>query len=234
ASVAALALVGGAAVWPMLAGAREQARTLACQTNMATAGLAFSSYAGENRDSLPMASASLAGSRWWEVGSSRERSNSANLFTLVRTGHASLADLACHGNACACTCPTKAGDFDWKSIKDVSYSYQNLYSRFRPRWTEGARSVVMIDRSPVILRAIRGEAINPVENSPNHRGRGQNALLGDGSTLFLNTPVLPDGDNVWLPRGLEGVISRLSEPVRAQPLRGTEAPAAPGDAFLVP
>lgn len=47
-------------------------------------------------------------------------------------------------------------------------------------------------------------------NSPNHGGRGQNILGGDGSIRWTVTPVLlgqgpAPSDNIWLPRGLDGI-----------------------------
>ncbi|MBC7834447.1 MAG: hypothetical protein H7Y88_05015 [Phycisphaerales bacterium] len=234
-SVAAMLAFGTIAIWPMLTAAKERSRRMACENTMATAGIAFGTYSGDNRDSMPLASSCEAGSQWWNVGQSPEQSNSANLFTLIRTGHAKVEDLACNGNPSACRCITNATGFDWKKLSDVSYSYQNMYTPAarRPRWSDDNRSVAMIDRSPVILKAIRRELINPMDNSPNHGGLGQNALLTDGSTNWMRNPVLENGDNVWLPRQLEQVLNRIRSKPTAQPLRGTEAPDL-GDAFLVP
>lgn len=47
-------------------------------------------------------------------------------------------------------------------------------------------------------------------NSPNHGGRGQNILGGDGSIRWIVTPVLmgqgpSPSDNIWLPRCMDGI-----------------------------
>lgn len=231
ASAAAAILVLAAVVWPMFAAWRQSTLQTGCQANLGKVAWAMTAYAGDHRDSLPVASASLHGGRWWDVGTPAS-SNSANLFTLARSGYAKLADLACPGNRDAprAALPPDAGD--WRDIREVSYSYQIMFGSYRPLWKQPARTVVMADRSPVILHAIRGEVIYPLENSPNHSGYGQDVLFSDGSAEWIDTPVVANDDNIWLPRAIEDLIRQIQG--RARPtLNGTEIPAQ-NDIFLGP
>lgn len=232
-AAASVALVGGAVVLPMLGAVRDMNRRMNCQANMMTAGVGFGQYASDFREMLPLATESRPGVRWWDVGVP-ERSNSANLFTLARTNYTALSNLACAGNPRACASPAAAAPMDWASEEQVSYSYQNLFASERPRWTQAARIVVMVDRSPIIPLARTGQVIDPLSNSLNHDGQGQNMLYNDGSAVFARSPVLDNRDNVYLPRPIEQVIAALQEPRRADPLSGTESPASADDVFVGP
>jgi hypothetical protein len=192
-------------------------------------------YANDFRDELPVATASLGGSaRWWDVRRDAPVSNAANLYTLPRAGYARLSDLACAGNPAACrNGRCEPGAMDWSCLDEVSYSYQIMFGDHRPRWNAAGRHVVLTDRSPVVRRAVRGEAINPDENSSNHGGAGQNLLFSDGSAQWTSSPVLPDGDNIWLPkpRVVEVTFVRTPETVR---IEGRELPRDENDAFVGP
>lgn len=233
-SVAALVLIGFGVLMPVGQAVQGAARRTACEGNLAAAGLGFGLYAGANKDVLPMASASPAGRPWWFVGNGPEQSNSANLYTLVRSGMNKVSDLACGGNARAVFSEARPNATDWGCLEEVSYSYQNMFAVERPRWTGGARVIVLTDRSPVVLKAYNRMVIDPLENSPNHGGRGQAALFNDGAVTWLNSPVLQNGDNVWLPRAIEDVIRQLTRPRAADPLQGTESPAGADDVFVGP
>ncbi len=234
-SVAALLLIAGAVIAPMVSGVRSLGQRFACQSNLGSLAQAFGLYAGDSRDSLPMASASTAGMPWWNVGKVQE-SNSANLFTLARTGYTRVPQLACPTNARATQCRFSPGTMDWQCLEEVSFSFQNLFASDRPRWSENGTGpvVVLVDRSPVVPLAVRGFRINPLSNSPNHDHRGQNALFSDGSARWLRSPVLESGDNIWLPRLIEDALSRRQMPAEADPLKGTESPAGRDDSFVGP
>lgn len=225
-SVAAVLLIGISVMWPMLVSSREQARMIRCADNSARAGIGFSSYAADHDGHLPQtAGLGAVGSMpWWNVGQEKA-SNSSNLYRLADLGYVQFADLACPGNPDACPCPSHEAARDWESLEQVSYSYR-VPSGLRPMLEQGGTVVLMADRSPVILRAVRGEAIDPNAVSPNHGGRGQHVLFGDGSVRLLLTPLLDSGDNLWLPREAEGQA--------APTLTGTETPADASDAFVGP
>src|SRR5690606_33034858 len=141
ASVAAVVLIGAGLVLPVLSAVREQARRAACLTNLGSTASAMSSYAHSNRDSLPMATASLGGGHWWDVGSPRS-SNSANLYTLARDGYVTLATLACPGNPSAPTRVPSPDARDWRRLEEISYSYQIMFGP-RPAWNGPHRVVIL-------------------------------------------------------------------------------------------
>jgi hypothetical protein len=246
-SVAAMLLVGVGVLWPALSAAREQSRRYACEGNFGRTAASMAVYAGANNDELPMVTAGLGlpsfsglgspsvgrdSGRWWEVGNRQGTSNSANLYTLARAGYSDLNALACPGNPNAARGTPGYDDVDWANIQQVSYSYQIMFGPKRPHWNDSSRVAVLADRSPVILRAIRNDIILPYENSPNHGGKGQAVLFTDGSALWLPTPELDNGDNIWLPKGLEAVLDMIAG--RELRLEGTEFPSGAADAFLGP
>lgn len=235
-AIAALVLVAVSVAWPALTTVRQRAQQTACFGNLGAIGEAVSAYGNENRSALPMATASLAGSTWWNVGRPAQ-SNSANLFTLARNGYTAPQQLACCANSAAKECRFTSECRDWQSLEQVSYSYQNLFANERPTLdSPGRRFIVLADRNPAVLRAFRGERVIYVnENSPNHRGSGQNVLFSDGHSEWAETPVV-EGDNIWLPRSIEDLIasvSRGARPLQTDPLTGVEIPAK-SDTFLCP
>jgi hypothetical protein len=236
-SVAAVVLIGCSVVFPVLSAAREKSRRALCNANLGNTALAMSSYAGSNRDALPMANASLGGGRWWDVAPDSTTSNSSNLYTLARDKYTTLASLACPGNPNAPTAPANDEARDWRRLEEVSYSYQIMFAApsARPNWSSGPRTVVLADRSPVVLRASRGEDFDPFANAPNHGGVGQHVLSNDGSVQWCTTPVRANGDNIWLPRSIEVHLQRVTgrSPSLA-PITGQELPASPDDTVLGP
>jgi hypothetical protein len=241
-SVAAMLLIGAAVAIPILANTRAYARQTLCQANLGSTAVALASYAAANRDSLPVSTAGLGSGTWWNVGSTSSPSNSANLFTLYRNGYVGLQDLACPGNPQATIDPSQTSGFDWRRLEQVSYSYQIIPNSGIPTIHENPSRVVLADRSPVILLAIRGQPIDPHAKSPNHAERGQHILRGDGSTEWLRSPVLEStGDNIWLPLAIENRIRQLqghsrgsSGSAKVDPIKGNERPATPDDVFLGP
>ncbi len=231
-SVAAALLIVASVTLPAINGARNKQQLIACESNMRTSAAALGMYAGDHADYLPMATAGFGGS-WMDVGT-RDRSNSANLYTLVRAGYESLDSLACPGNPNAARGKAEPDAWDWRSMDEISYSYRIMPAdgmRISIEVPSAAQVVVASDRSPVTLRAARGLVIYPEANSPNHRGRGQHLLRLDGSTAWESSPVV-DGDNIWLPRPIERVIERARRELGL--IRGTEMPESPTDAFVGP
>jgi len=229
-AAASILLLVSAVFVPALSAYRGAQQQVACASNMGIAGTALGMYSDDYRESLPMATAGFGGS-WMDVGTTPERSNSANLFTLVRTGHAGLDTLACPGNERAPTRVIEPAAADWGSLEEVSYSYRIMSARFARVHAMDGRAVVMADRSPVILRAARGDAVLPEENSPNHGGEGQHLMRLDGSVQWATSPVV-QGDNVWLPRPIERAIHTVR--TRVGLVKGNELPSSPDDAFLGP
>lgn len=232
-SVAAALLLAASVLWPAMSVVRNQSRQAACRSNLQASAFGLSSYAGMNDDALPMITAGLSGLPWWNVGTPRQ-SNSANIFHLARGSYVNLAGLACPGNPQAPTAIADPNDTDWRELGEVSYSYRIMFGSVRPNWGSSSRIVILADRSPVVLRAVKGQPINPWENSPNHGGRGQTVLFSDGSTQWLKTTTLESGDNIYLPRPIEQAIDAVRRQHRLPPILGTETPASLDDAFVGP
>ncbi len=232
-SIAALILIGASLILPIMGALREQRIQNVCQSNMLATALGLSGYATDNQDSLPMITAGFGSKPWWSVGDP-ENSNSAHLYHLARSEYVRLQDLACAGNLRAPTRIPDAQTRDWRQLDEVSYAYRIMGGPSHQAWQLGSRIVVIADRSPVVLRSARGFAIIPSENSPNHDGRGQQVLLSDGSSLWLDTPEAPGGDNIWLPRQIENVIRLIQGERAVDGLSGHEAPASGEDSFVGP
>lgn len=243
-SIAASLLLAASVLLPMLGAMRNSAMKAQCSANLGSVAGAFGTYAHDHADQMPSVVASLGPGAWWDVGGTETRSNSANLFTLARAGYTKLGALACPGNAHACRdrgCGPE--DRDWRSLDEVSYSYQLMYGQHRPAWHAGQRRVVLADRSPVVIRAVRGQWYPGVqfESSPNHAATGQHALYTDGSAGWLGSPVLapgtPQEDNIWLPKPrriqISATVTPTAEGVQVQ-LTGRELPVDKDDVFLGP
>lgn len=233
-SIAAMLLIGVSIVLPTANALNNRRQRLACMDNMRSSAGAFSTYANDHSDMLPMATAGFGGGSWMDVGS-RDRSNSANLYTLVRTGYEKLDDLACAGNPHAARGTPTHGAWDWRNMDEISYSYRIMPPgglRLSVPVVSPARVVVTADRSPVTLRIVQGLPVIPEANTPNHDGRGQHVLRLDGSTDWTRTPIV-EGDNIWLPRPIERVIREVRARMGLN-LQGTEIPESAEDAFVGP
>ncbi len=232
-SIAAILLIVASVTMPIMSGVRSKAQKSLCFDNMHAVANAFGLYAGSNRDMLPMATAGF-GSTWMDVGSTPDRSNSSNLFTLVRTDNADLDDLACPSNPNAATGEMEPGAWDWNSLAEVSYSYRIMPpGGMRASAIAQPMGIVLLaDRSPVVLRVANRQPIIPEENSPNHQGKGQHMLMLDGSSRWAQSPVFESNDNIWLPRPIEQVIHQVRSKLGI--MTGSELPDGPTDAFVGP
>lgn len=236
-SLAATLLLVASVAIPVMSGMRSRSMQAICLDNMSTTGQAFGNYAGSNRDALPMAMAGFGsggGSTWMDVGTTPERSNSSNLFLLIRTNHATLEDLACPTNPDALVSGVAVDGQDWRSLDEISYSYRIMpYGGIRVHDADQpVRMVLLADRSPVIRRMASGERARPEENTPNHNHTGQHVLGLDGSSVWHRDPVLDQGDNLWLPRSIEQAIYDARD--RLGIIQGNELPSGPNDAFVAP
>lgn len=242
ASVAAVLLIGLSVTMPVLANFRRESMRQLNQSNFAVASVAFGSYASDHGGQLPVYTptdqilSQSAGviRQWWMVGRDPTQSNSANLFTLSRMGYTSLESLASPGNKAATLTPRTANAVDWGSFDEVSYSYRVIQGQEQDdRWAKRGL-IVLTDRSPVTIKAYQGLPIDPYENSPNHGGRGQHVLNGDGSVDWLTSPWLPHNDQIFLPRFLERLVNPGVRRSGMLPLRGVERPDSYTDAFVGP
>jgi len=235
-SVAAVLLIAVSLAMPMLSRTRTEAQRLACQNNLAAAGMGFGRYAQDFEGALPQTVADPNGA-WWDVGEVTDahapvRSNSAHLYVLVRGRYVQPGALSCPSNEYAAD-PAKLTIHrrDWPNAASVSFSYQNQKGRVVFRIDRAPHTAVLADRNPLF---VSGESDHARFNarirfdapSNAHRRTGQNVLLATGGVNWTVKPMvaLPlqaDADNIWTARGVKNY-------------NGTEAPADEHDSFLVP
>lgn len=229
AAAAALLLVS-AFTMPVMNSVAEDGHRRVCTSNLQAAGLGMGLYALDNHDALPMATAGFGGN-WAHVGEPGE-SQSANLFTLVRTRHVQPWELDCPGNEFAPRGRVDRDAGDWSRPEEVSYSYR-LMPRGRARIDVlTGESIVLADRSPMLLAALAGHRISPEASSPNHGSEGQHLLRVDGGVSWASSPLLANGDNIWLPRQVEQAVQDYRKKYGF--FEGTELPATTDDTFLGP
>ncbi len=242
ASIAAVLLVAVSLAMPLLSMMRYESRRSANSSNFAASAVAFGSYASDHDGALPIytpsgelgSQAHRPSPRWWLVGEDPAQSNSANLYTLTRTGYAPLRVLASPGNIYAVFEPTSDDAVDWSTFEEVSYSFRVPHRDEAPYSWAKRGMIIMTDRSPVTLKAYQRLPIDPFENSPNHQGRGQHALHGDGSVEWLDSPWLDRRDHVFLPNFVERMINPGVRESGMQPILGRERPGSLVDAFVGP
>lgn len=238
-SVAAVLLIAGSVVWPVMATTSSMRSKAACGANINSVASAMGLYSGDFAGQLPVAAAGLGGGTWMNVGKGPGESNSSNLFTLARSGYTSLKQLACPANAKAPCGGCTPEQRDWADLDQVSYSYQIMFGPQRPSWEQGPRVVILGDASPIVRSQRAGLPWHPLQNSANHCGEGQWVLRSDGSGCFLTTPMAGD-DNIWLPGVLEVALSRIADRIRQGQssgiveIRGNEVPDSATDSFLGP
>ncbi|MHC4976078.1 MAG: hypothetical protein ACYTF7_05660 [Planctomycetota bacterium] len=229
-AIAAMVIGAFSLLFPTLGAAHHRAQQHSCVASLANAGVGFAMFARDNNGRLPTTQhAAEQGQLWWNVGTPQQ-SHSADLFTLSRLGYTQLHDLACAGNHRAVVNLDTSENHDWRAIEEVSYSYQLFPETFRAvRFVVPSQTVILADRSPLVIRSQLGEYVSAEARSMNHSGTGQNILAADRSVQWLDSPVIQRGnlrDNIWLPASLEHL-----EIVR---LTGTETPEIWGDVFVGP
>ncbi|MEL6795837.1 MAG: hypothetical protein AAFO89_03345 [Planctomycetota bacterium] len=202
-SIAAVLLISASVVWPVMSTVRTNAMRNANQANLAVAGVGLGAYAADFADHLPRVRTPEQQRRWWDVNPHMPRSNASNLFSLVRLQYTPEQALKSPGNEHAPTGPLPADAVDWQDIRQVSYSY---LLPIAGRNEASSVGVVLADRSPIMLRLLAGEVPDASENSPNHDGRGQHMLRGDGSVIWSTEPRTQYGDHIYLPRSVEQAV----------------------------
>ena len=228
-ALAAAVVLLGVSV-PVVTAMRDKSRIAFCGNNLKQIGAAMGQYATDWQRKMPTATAGLGGGVWWNVGKAGQ-SNSENMFVLSRERYAPVESMGCAGSDGCMTsmCPTTR---DYTCHKNVSYSMQ------LPRCGEelvldGPRRTVVADRNAATSRALRGEMMDVLENSPNHGGRGQQLLDNGGAITWASEPRDPSsGDLLWIPRPMELQITATGRRWM-KPLQGLETPEK-GDVMLGP
>lgn len=229
-AVAAMVIIAVSLALPVLVRTQQEARRVACESNLGAAGHAMALYGADHLSAMPRGNIEL-NSDWYRIGMTRAafepvKSNSANLYLLARHHYIDPHALACPENPHA---PRGLSDkdFDWPSPEAVSYSYQNQFANRVTRLVRVPRMAVLADKNPRFAIMPDGTKLMFLRSVPDtsasltHRLRGQNVLFGDGSVWWSVHPLMPNGDNIWLIQGVEDY-------------QGNETPQRYDDAFLVP
>ena len=232
-TVAGVMLITASLLLPALDRMRADARQVACANNLAVAGRAFGGYAADHNNTLPRGQAK-PGTVWWNVGHTNgksekpSQSNSAHLYILVRNKYVAPDTLACPDNPWAGHQHHDASMHDWSTARAVSYSYQNQYTPQAMRVDRLPEMAILADKNPLFVGKPEGgvglsyrKDIDPTSSTVFHNQSGQNILTTTGSVMWNNRPIGPNGDNIWLIRGVDDY-------------RGVETPQDADDSFLVP
>ena len=239
-TVAAVLMIGVSLLWPVMNRFRVDARQARCGRNLANAGMAFGKYGADHNGQMPRG-AVRAGADWWRVGQQQDdkhpvRSNSANLYLLIRQKYAHPTVFNCPTNPFA---PQSAGQqhHDWPTHRAISYSYQNQFRQKPIRIDRHLTQdqTILADRNPLFSIAIHRRTgklalmrtpmpfKSPSQNHLDNAGNplGHNTLTTSGQVTWSTSPIQGNGDNIWMLRGTESYI-------------GNEVPTGTDDVFLVP
>ncbi len=221
AAVMAIMVVGGTLLWPLMQHNRIASQRQACQTNLQMAAVGMGQYAQAYQGALP-ALKTHPGARWDQVNTFDDDgtalSNSAHLFVAVTTEHIQPNALICPGNDQKLELTADARD--WPNASSRHMSYQNQYRRGAIRLERTPEVAILADVNPLFAQI---RAADPANNSPNHAGRGQNVMLGNGAVAWMATPRLANGDMIY----------HAGRQIRSEYL-GNELPTSDQDTFLVP
>ncbi len=226
--VAAMLMLSAAVLLPIASQMRASSLEAVCASNMRSLGAGLTSYASDNRGSMPALAgigaidALFGGPKVGAQASNQAAPKPQQLRGVIRPGadgksavftpmpsehrhSASLALLvsAGHCEANALQCPGCA-----KGAACFAYRVPAEGSRFMLDTTKPM--VVVADANPVIELRLDGRKIeSAVMSSRNHGDRGQNMLFNDGAVDWTISPVLTNQgpvkfDNIWLPRDTDG------------------------------
>ena len=206
-TVAAVLLIAVSVLWPVLNTARQRSMDLACANNLSQMAYAFGNYAADNNGALPVAAAGFpgVGSPSGSLENWQNRRSVIDVDKLVQGRYCEAGHLDCPGH---------------RHHGTPSYSLRWLEPGQPLNWTVGLGqriTIVVGDLNPVVDAARAGNMISPLSVSLNHNGRGQNVLSSDGSTLWLEAPVVGGGDNIWLPEEAEHGNAKGSGGANARP-----------------
>ncbi|MHC4127117.1 MAG: hypothetical protein ACYSUA_02930 [Planctomycetota bacterium] len=197
-SVAAVILIGASVVWPVVTHLHRRSIDTGCANNMRRMAIAFDQYASDFGGAVPIARAGIF--PYWNA----TRHNAVNLDPMLQGGYCDHGHLNCPGA---------------KGLYGESYSNRWQVPGHRLIWGVDRVTLILGDRNPLIDAARSGICLPALTISLNHDGRGQNVLVTDGHTEWLEQPLFDRNDNIWLPPGVAF-------------LQGDIEPTDPADVFL--
>lgn len=186
---------------PGLRQARSQAQQVACFGQMRNVGQALATYAVSNAGYLPYVE-QKPGSVWWNVGETGEqnRSNTRNLFLLVKQGYVDSSAFLCPGSDKRSPRKIPMDSEVLKKLRDfvcrmhVNYSIRLSPKKYHQQIPRVSQVIIMTDQNPLFVnidceRPPEGGVVTLNEslsqaNSFNHGKRGQNVLTLDGAVRF--------------------------------------------------
>jgi len=207
-----------------------------CAAHLGGIYRAASLYSSDHDGALPMV-AHAAGAPWHAIGSEDAGGcpNTRNPFLLLKLGYTDQpSDFLCCGQTGHDAPPLQHDDFvvrsDFPSRDYITYSYRLMPSGPVKLVVLG-RGPLMADMNPHFERLTDGatQALTRQldeqtlrANSPNHGGRGQNILFGDGHVRYSHTRFVGDAEDdiyTMTDGGIGG---------------GRRRPSGLGDAMLAP
>ena len=241
AAAAAAILIIFSVYFPVTGSMRNKARLTQCNANLAGLGQSINRYANDHEGALP-AVATVAGEPWWKVGAEGEQnqSNTRHLWLLVKENYASSDQFTCPGRRHKKTSSLQQDMIaklnDFPSRKYVAYSFRLISDQNGRKLTIQQIPVPIIaDANPIFENCLKNKdcyerkEFDPLKlsntlmraNSKNHRGKGQNVMLSDGSIVYTKSRTIDGSDDIFT---IENI----------QTYRGIESPVSAADIFLVP
>jgi hypothetical protein len=237
-AAAAAVILFVSVLFPSVGFMRQTYAKKQCGAQLGSIYEGFRNYVSDHDGLLP-AVAMTAGSPWWKVGhQGRENySNTRRLWLLVKNGYVQADRFLCSGRYA----PYKVS-YDGFKVQSLNDFPSRIYIHYSVRIacpTSDDRDltqkgVLMADRNPLFeeLPADLSESckLQLVErlmraNSANHRGRGQNVLLYDGSVEFKKERHASiSEDDIYI---LQGMFCGTE-------VSGCELPSCSADIFLAP
>ncbi len=188
-ALASVALIAVAVGLPIARWMQARAGDAACADNLRGLGTGVARYVRDH-DAMPFQASVMPD--LGKLGSWVGLGNNRHLEPLAEKNYCDAR--------CRC-CPNDASG--------EGYAYQVPNRSLLPAWQLGARIPFVADRNPVIDLLRAGEPVGMcIINSPEHGGRGQNALFTDVSVEFMASPAVAvpaiaeqpaHVENIWLP-----------------------------------
>lgn len=213
--------------------ARQRYYENRCRAQLGGIFRGLSDYVADNDGKLPTV-ATTAGAPWWMVGRPGQEnfSNTRCMWLLVKRGYVDPADFVCPGRR-----QKLLIRFEISEVKNYNdfpgrqhMAYSNRICCKIPTVDTLATKVIIADLSPLFedLPDHSRPLIKRVDegllshNSINHNYRGQNILVGDGSSRFQRSRLLGiTRDDMYTLQNIRNY-------------NGTERPASEADNFLAP
>jgi len=199
---------------PMFRNARTISQRSNCASQMRQIGTAQAQYAADHQGFLSYQKAP-PGALWWQVAQedSHSHSNTRNDFLLVKQGYLPLKVFICPGSPrkprirITLTPEMLQKRYDFPCREYISYSSRLRLEKVRLYVDNPSRMLIMADSNPLFARfdCKKDDEVdlsaNPSllqVNSPNHGGKGQNVLYGDGRIQFHTSRYLgPSMDDMY-------------------------------------